>query len=257
MDRFPIARYRLHARTRPFARRVEAARRLIGDGLARCERPYVACSFGKDSLAMLHLVQTIRPEMPVVFHDSGVELPGSYALRDRLLVEGRLPNFETCAPRRPVWDLLRAQRERIGSDDLRDRSRMDRQALFAVIDEHVTTRGYDAVLLGLRKAESRSRRLLLSARGAIFANVARRVLTICPLADWSGDDVFAYLMTHDQPLHEAYTQLRFVDDPARARVSWWADDTLARRGRLVWLRYYYPDLFNRFAAEFPEIKQYA
>jgi hypothetical protein len=31
---------------------------------------------------------------------------------------------------------------------------------------------------------------------------------------------------------------------------------MSNLGRLVWLKYYYPSLFNRFAAEFPEVRAY-
>lgn len=39
----------------------------IKDRLGKSKNPAVLCSFGKDSMVLLHLVRQIRPELPVVF----------------------------------------------------------------------------------------------------------------------------------------------------------------------------------------------
>lgn len=45
----------------------EGTSKWIGEQLDRLSNPCVACSFGKDSMVMLHLVREHRPDIPVVY----------------------------------------------------------------------------------------------------------------------------------------------------------------------------------------------
>lgn len=57
----------LYSRLPIYRRRVAEAEDIIAAGLKRCEKPYIACSFGKDSAAMLHLVLRFAPHIKIRF----------------------------------------------------------------------------------------------------------------------------------------------------------------------------------------------
>jgi len=51
---------------------------------------------------------------------------------------------------------------------------------------------------------------------------------------------------------------RMWDMPEREqRVSYWAGETNRENGRYVWLKRHYPELWNRLAAELPDVRAYA
>ena len=49
--------------------------------LLKHDNPVVACSFGKDSLVVLHLVLQIQPEITVVFNNTKCEFPDTLRLK--------------------------------------------------------------------------------------------------------------------------------------------------------------------------------
>ena len=58
--------------------------------LNKHENPVVACSFGKDSLVVLHQVLQIRPSVAVVFNNTKCEFPGTLRLKRRLVEQWNL-----------------------------------------------------------------------------------------------------------------------------------------------------------------------
>ena len=46
-------------------KKVKHAKALIKSALENCERMAVACSFGKDSMVLVHLAKEVDPEIPV------------------------------------------------------------------------------------------------------------------------------------------------------------------------------------------------
>src|SRR5690625_2463704 len=57
----------IYAQLKPYKALVEKTRGFIRWALDKVDKPYVACSFGKDSAVMLHLVREIRPNIKVRF----------------------------------------------------------------------------------------------------------------------------------------------------------------------------------------------
>ena len=66
---------------------------------------YVAFSGGKDSLVVLDLARQVDPEIPVVFFDSGLEYPQTYAYLEHLTRAWGL-NLQVLHPRQTVLQVL-------------------------------------------------------------------------------------------------------------------------------------------------------
>jgi len=58
-------------KTAPFERKLELAKSVIGEHLDGCSDCAVACSFGKDSTVLTHLILQVNPDIPVVFLQHG------------------------------------------------------------------------------------------------------------------------------------------------------------------------------------------
>lgn len=78
-----------------------------------------------------------------------------------------------------------------------------------------------------------------------------------PLIKWTGRDVYAYAFAHDVPLHPVYRCVRFHErDPSRVRKCMWLPGEFAATGAVVWLRAYYPSLYERLAAVMPDASRW-
>jgi REP element-mobilizing transposase RayT len=55
----------------------------------------VACSFGKDSMVVLHMALKYKPNIKVLFHNTGVEFPETIAFKNRIKTEWNLNLIET------------------------------------------------------------------------------------------------------------------------------------------------------------------
>jgi len=116
--------------------------------------------------------------------------------------------------------------------------------------------GFDGVAYGLRAEESPGTRgIHARVRGPIF-QYRRDGLWACqPICDWTYDDVWAFIVAEGIAYCGVYDRL--WDAPKEdQRLSYWAGETKRRWGRWAWLKRHYPELFNRFAAEFPEVRAY-
>src|ERR1035437_4895047 len=64
-----------------------AAQRVIGEALAGPGEPCVTSSFQAECVALVHMVAARRPEIPVLFLDTGYHFAETYAYRDRIAAQ--------------------------------------------------------------------------------------------------------------------------------------------------------------------------
>lgn len=246
---------RLRARLSVFRRRVEQSRRIVADWLPQVERPYVSVSGGKDSVAMLHLIQDVardhgRPLLPILWHDSGVEYSDIPEMFERLTSMGLVP--ELVVVRSPE-DALDLERRFLNGEVTA--SAVDRRVMYGPFREVELSRGFDGFAMGLRRQESAGRRWNARCRGDTYRTTSG-TLRCCPLGNWEWQDVYAYGCLHSLPLHPLYSApLMGREHRGMIRISWWSDTD--HEGSFTWLRTYYPDLWERLTAAVPQVRGYA
>lgn len=236
---------------------------------------YVALSGGKDSVAVLHLALRAEPNVPVVWFDSGLEYPETTAYLEEL---------------RSAWNvqLYRIPAEPSLLDVLVDTGAWDHRArarrapdLHRILISEPAERAHalfgPGELWGVRSSEARGRASLYAAalateseRGGTshdpqlsrqrHGGVVRRIdgtVAFGPVWDWTTDDVWGYLARHDIPLNPVYDKLRRLGAPQFAlRVSHLVDGNGLERGRVVWLRRGWPELFNELVQVLPRLGEY-
>jgi 3'-phosphoadenosine 5'-phosphosulfate sulfotransferase (PAPS reductase)/FAD synthetase len=141
--------------------------------------------------------------------------------------------------------------EMVVADDIHGRSaKLSKTCFYGIVER--ANAGYDAVMLGLRTGESKERLRLRASRGRYFelASGQRRVL---PIADWTGLDVFAYVVSREIELLPVYRCIGFMhaQEPWRLRKSWWLPGSSAAHGQVAWLRRYYPSLYRQMCDWMP------
>lgn len=170
---------------------VEWASHSYGDGLV------VSTSFGIQSAVMLHLATQVRPNIPVVWIDTGYLPAETYRFADSLTTRLRL-NLQvyqsSISPARmetvhgKLWE----------SDDLNDLNLYDRIRKVEPMNRALIQHNATAWLTGLRRDQTDFRKTLS------HLTIDRGRSKVQPILDWSSKDVFEYLSAHDLPYHPLF-----------------------------------------------------
>jgi len=64
--------------------RLAQAQALVKEALAQSQAPCFTCSFQAEDVVVLHLLLRERPDIPVLFLDTGYHFPEVYAYRDEM-----------------------------------------------------------------------------------------------------------------------------------------------------------------------------
>ncbi len=189
---------------------------IIREAYARFARPAMLWSIGKDSTVLLHLARKAflgACPMPLIHIDTTLKVPGMIEHRDRLAREWGLSI------------LVRTNHQALAAGMGPSRGRMEccaalkTDTLRSTVDEL----GLDAVLLGIRRDEerSRSKERVFSARQADFSWRYREQapevwdayntdlppgahMRVHPLLDWREVDVWEYIGREGIPVVDLY-----------------------------------------------------
>lgn len=212
----------------------------------RCPQAYLTWSGGKDSTAMVLLASRLGVVRVMSVKDD-LDFPGEREYVE-VLAEQWGVALDIVEPTVSLQALLS---ETFAGDDIHGRgAKLSKAGFYPLVERYAAERGYPGIYLGLRASESRGRAMNAHCRGAIYKKKSGEV--VCqPLWDWSDMDVYGYLFANDIPLLPLYKCTKFAERPGRIRKSWWAPGAAARKGQTVWLKFYYPSLFQRLTELVP------
>ncbi len=181
-------------------------------------------SFGGESAVMLHLVAQVVPTIRVVFIDTGYLFPETYRfmeeLRDRLELDVRVYAPRLTSAR------LEAIHGQLWQGDPSALARYQRVTKVEPMQRALDELRPKAWLAGLRRSQTQHRSSL--------QHVERQgpYTKICPILDFTDDDVRRYLKEYDLPYHPLYEQgYRSIGDVHSTQPTLAGQD--AREGRLL------------------------
>jgi phosphoadenosine phosphosulfate reductase len=168
-----------------------ADRELIEAELARAERPCVTTSFQAGGVVLLHLLQDIRRDIPVLFLDTFHHFPETLRYRDEMVerLGLNLTTLQAPEPQPGLW--------KTSLDACCQRHKVD--PLFGALEQ------YDLWFSALRRGQSPTRAHLADAEDFGLPG-GRRIRKVSPLASWTSRDVWAYARRHGIPLLPLYEQ---------------------------------------------------
>jgi phosphoadenosine phosphosulfate reductase len=177
---------------------IEEARTAIREALAPGAAACLTCSFQAEDMVVAHLLLQERPDVPVLFLDTGYHFREIYAYRDRMATAWKL-NLVNLQPRRSVAE----QEAELG---VLYRSAPDRccglrkvEPLFGELES------YDVWFTGLRREQSPSRAgLELSA--AFRLPTGKSLRKVSPLAFWTNRQIWTYCQDNGIEVLELYRQ---------------------------------------------------
>jgi len=238
----------LWAKTEEHRLIVANAKQTIQKALALMKRPYVSFSGGKDSFVVLHMILEQKPDIDVLYFDADASYPDMDKFLDDL---AELWGFDfTRVKTEPIINVFR----KYGLNHPHIEEKTMAATVYAPIKAHIT-HAFGGGFVGLRSEESVARRRLIKYRGQIFYNKSHGTIECLPVAHFRTEDVWAYITANDLPYNPVYdrTSMRARNE---IRVSYWCGESVREFGRYVWLKKEYPDLYNIFAAEFPEVREW-
>ncbi len=162
------------------------------------ERLAVASSFQASGLVILHLMGNIRPDVPVLFLDTGFHFSETLAFRDRLVKEWGLNVVDL----RGEHGSVERQNELHGSGLYKvDPDRCCH--INKVLPLQRALEGYDGWVSGLRRDQSPLRAGTPVVEAQMLPS-GREVFKIHPLAGWTRAEVEEYIADNGVPTHPLF-----------------------------------------------------
>jgi len=164
---------------------------IFGDGLA------MTTSFGAQSAVMLHLITQVKPDIPVIWVDTGYNFDETYKFADELTERLSL-NLKTYHPKMSPAH-MEARLGKLWEQGVDGLNTYDFIRKVEPMERALDELNVTAWLAGLRKTQTDHRSRL--------PRVEQRpsgTYKIYPILHWSTKDVHEYLTAHDLPYHPMY-----------------------------------------------------
>jgi len=227
------------------AYRIDKSRESIRQMLSLSKNPYLALSFGKDSLVMLDLVREQYPDIPCLFLKSEETfLMYNYeeVIKEYIEQGVNLTLVETNRLSENAMDWEKARKK--GNQDF---------LLDAFFD------GWDGVFMGLRIEESKARRYSLTRKQSNNAGQMvyqytsgkrKGMYRCCPLAFWKEHEIMVYLEERGLPYLDVYKEGSHIRTTARITGD------AARQNALHWVKKNNPENWNKLKTLIPELNDF-
>ncbi len=161
------------------------------------QQPVLSSSFGAQAAVSLHLVTSQKPDIPVVFIDTGYLFPETYRFVDELTERLQLNLRVYRSKTSPAWQEARyGQRWNKGVEGL---AAYNYENKVEPMERALRELQVGTWFAGLRRSQSASRAALPFLSWSGSPGQAR--WKVHAIADWSDRMVFAYLKKHDLPYH--------------------------------------------------------
>lgn len=164
-------------------------------------------SFAQNSAVMLHIITQADKNIPVVWIDSGYNVPDTYRVAEQLMAELE-PNMKIYIP-----EMTAERRNAIlggiphPDDDPEVHEEFTRQVKLEPFNRALSDIGPEVWISGIRREETDFRKTL-----DIVSVDKRGILKVAPLFYWTGQDISTYMALHELPSCRHYFDPTKVSD---------------------------------------------
>lgn len=218
----------------------------VSEMLKVSKNPYIAFSCGKDSCVLASIVLSINPSIKCRFISSG-----------ETRIVHNIDEVMNFFRRRYAADIEEINIDRVFSKEWETASFDEQRKAGRKDIQNIDNRGYDGVFMGLRKEESRGRKISLSFHKSdilpknMYKYESREFYRMCPLSDWITEDIGAYLETnHIQTLH--WYETYGFDSRTTARIT----GDAVRQNVLFYIHKNNLEGYQKLILRFPELRIY-
>jgi len=223
--------------------KIETAINLTKIVLAKHEKPVVACSFGKNSMVVLHMVRQLNPNVYVLFNNTLMEYPDTYEFKRTISEKWRLNLIET-KPLRTFWWVVENYGFPLFSrKGYKDASKnccrhLKEYPIVRILHRY----RFDLYFTGLTRHESRLREFSAKKYGNYFYSKTFHHWKCHPIQDWTDEDVWEYHMIYNIPHNSLYDKKS--PNGFNLRTGCWCCTIPIKYGKIEFLRMNYPSLWR-------------
>jgi phosphoadenosine phosphosulfate reductase len=203
---------------------LQDAQTLVADVLTNHAEACITCSYQIEDMVVVDLVRQVRPDVPVLFLDTGYHFKEVYAYRDQMVAHWNL-NASNMIPMQTVAE----QESQFGilyqSKPTECCNRRKVEPLMRGLQP------FDAWFTGLRREQSPTR-AKLETRETHVLPTGKSMAKISALAHWTMKDVLTYATIREIPLMSLYEQgyWSIGCEPCTAKPAEGADPRTGRWG---------------------------
>lgn len=181
---------------------------LIKKALSEHEKPFLSCSFGKDSLVVMHLVHRINKEIPIVWARTGVNHPTVYKVVDHYKKLGY--KIIEANPDYSFWEIVNKYGWPIGARNTGSNTAVT-QCCKELKKKPMArkTENFDLEFNGLTAFESWTRYCRLKADGLykFVKSRGKKGRYVCmPIGFWHTNDVWDYIQKYNILYPDVYNE---------------------------------------------------
>jgi 3'-phosphoadenosine 5'-phosphosulfate sulfotransferase (PAPS reductase)/FAD synthetase len=217
----------------------------------------LALSFGKDSMTILHILSKydlLNKLKLVMWNNAGFEAEETLRLRNYVLEKYIINNYEETFVDNYKEFFKKDLKENIQKKHtgVNFAYNVLEKPRWKIMDKYEI----NGTILGLRKEESKMRRINFYIRGESYYNKRELSDILQPIAKWTVIDIFSYAYSENIPIHPVYARSRKYElDFKKVRVNNLADINCYQYGRIHVNKLLYPNEYNKILNEFPEIRR--
>jgi phosphoadenosine phosphosulfate reductase len=162
------------------------------------DRLVLSSSFGAQAAVCLHMVTTLKPDIPVLLIDTGYLFPETYKFIDELTERLSLNLQVYRSHVSPAWQ--EARYGKLWEQGVEGINRYNQLNKVEPMKRALAELGARGWIAGIRRTQTSSRKSIpvLVRDGDC--------IKVHPIIDWTDRDVFQYLKKHDLPYHPLWHQ---------------------------------------------------
>lgn len=245
---------RIWCKSSKFLNKLQNAIRLCERELESHDRPYIACSGGKDSGVLVRIVNEAAKKtdknVKIWSHISDASFPGTketieaIAKKEKLYVDFYESEFSAIE-----YVSTSKEKRKFGKSGI----------FYDSVREYAKDK--DLSFVGVRASESKRRMKSAKIKGQCFHSKSMGDVDVCyPLLWFRIEDIAAATVLFDIPLHPIYSK-QPIDMGKNAngedyfiRLGYITSRDLLDKGTAVFLQANYPDIFSKLQKVYPEIR---
>lgn len=167
---------------------------------------WVSWSGGRCSTVVLHMALQVKPDIKVLFNDTGVEFPETYEFIKRITKEWNV-NLTVLKPSTTFWKIV----EEYGFPMLRGKYKADskskdgRPMCCTVLKEEPLRKArIKCTITGIRVSEARMRMFVVAQKGQYYKAKTLKRWQFHPIAFWTTEDLLRYIEENEIPVNKIY-----------------------------------------------------
>lgn len=241
--------YLIAAKMPTFNKKVKKAKETIKEALSVSTNQSLSFSGGKDSVVLLDLAVKSGFKGNLVFFKYGictdVETPAENIELLKYYSSNHNLKYEIieCLGETDCW-------EQCGRFTLFPQCEEEKKIFYKTNYDFVKKSAHfenendiDLSIIGMRKDESKRRKIVLNQKGAIYKTKNRKSTTCCPLLNFTNDDIWAYIYSNDLKYLSIYDYPYIDRRVNRNEITMLYNDAIIRHGMIYHYKQMYPEYF--------------